>query len=69
MARHTLIYLSPIELKCYPLMIISDKCNGSWKVTDDLFMKTCVPSKTKNVTVKVLTIKRINEVKILVINI
>ena len=32
-------------------------------------MKTCVSSKTKNETVKLLTIKRINEVKTLVINI
>ena len=42
--RPTLIDLSPVEVKYYPFMISSDKCNGSWNV---LSSKMCV-SKNKN---------------------
>ena len=42
--RPTLIDLSPVEIKYYPFMISSDKCNGSCNV---LSPKICV-SKNKN---------------------
>ena len=35
-------------------MISLDKCNGSRNVVDNLSTKICVPSKTKNVTQKIL---------------
>ena len=34
--RPTLIDLNPGELNIYPLMISSDKCNGSCNAVDDL---------------------------------
>ena len=42
--RPTLIDLGPVEIKYYPFMISSDKCNGSCNV---LSPKICV-SKNKN---------------------
>ena len=41
------------------IIIILDKCNGSYDVVYDLSTKLCVPSKTKDVT-------KINEAKALV---
>ena len=35
-------------------MIILDKCNGSYNAIDDLFTKICVPSKTKDLNIKIL---------------
>ena len=67
MIRLTLIYLKPIELKYDAFMINLDTCNGSCNVVDDLSTKICVPSKTKDVNVKVFNmITGINEAKILV---
>ena len=54
MSRPTLIDLNPVELKCYPFMISSDKCNASY---NDLSPKICVPKKTKEINFKVLNIK------------
>ena len=34
-------------------MISLDKCNGGYNVVDDLSMKICVRSKTKDVNIKV----------------
>ena len=68
MNRPTLIDLNPVNFNYYPFMISPDKCNGSCNnAVDDLSAKVCVPSKTKDVTVKVINIiKRINEAKTLV---
>ena len=66
MARPTLIDLNPIGFNYYPFMISLDNSNGSYNV-DDLFTKICVPSKTKDVNVKVFNmISRIYEAKTLI---
>ena len=52
MARPTLIDLNPSELNYYPFTISLDTCNGSCNVFDNVSTKICVPSKTKDVTVK-----------------
>ena len=63
----TIIDVSPIELNYYPLLTSLDKCNRSCNVLDDLSTKICVPSKTKDVNVKIFnTITRINQVKVLI---
>ena len=50
MIRPTLIGLTPVELKYYPLMISLENCGGSCNV---LFPKICVPEKTpKDIKVK-----------------
>ena len=49
MVRPTLIDINPVELKCYPLMISLNKCNGSCYV---LSPKICVPKEIKNINVK-----------------
>ena len=54
MDRPTLIDSHPVELDCYPLMIILDKCNGNCNAVHDLSTKICVPSKTKVVNLKFL---------------
>ena len=65
--RPTIIDLSPIELNYYPLMTSLGKCNGCCDVLDDLSAKICVPSKTKDVKIKIFnTITRINRVKVLI---
>ena len=53
MNKPTFIDLNPVELNYYPSIVSLDKSNGSFNVVDDLSMKICVPSKTKNVNVKV----------------
>ena len=64
MAGPTLIDLNSVGFNCYPFMISLDKCNGSCNVVDDLSTKVCVLSETKDVNVKVLTMKtRIYEAK------
>ena len=66
-SRITFIDLSPIELTHYPFMISQDKFNGGRNVVDDISTKTCFPSKTKNINVKVFNmITRIYEPKTLV---
>ena len=48
MVRPTLIYLNPVELIYYPLIISLGKYNGSCNV---LSPETCVPKETKNINV------------------
>ena len=73
MVRPTLIDLNPVELNCYLLFINYliivnlDESNGSFNVVNNIFTKTCVSSKTKDVNVKVFKIiTRINEAKALI---
>ena len=67
MTRPALIDLNPFELNLYPFMISLDKCYESCNAVNDLSTKICVPSKTKDVNVKVFNmITRINEAKTLV---
>ena len=64
MARPTLTDLNPIELNYYPFMIGLDICNGSRNVLEDISMKICILSETKDVNVKVFNmITTINEAK------
>ena len=53
MTRCTLIDLNPIDLRYYPFMISLDKCRGSCNFVDNLSTKIYVPSKTKDINVKV----------------
>ena len=47
-------------------MISLDKYNGSWNTVDDFSTKICVPSKTKDINVKVFNmITNRNEAKTL----
>ena len=67
MSRPNLIDLNPIELNYYPFMVSLDKCSGSCNAADDLSTKTSVPSKRKDMTIKVFNmITRINEAKTLI---
>ena len=67
MTRTTLIYLNSVELNSYSFMINLDKCSGSCNAVDDLSTKVRVPSKTKDITVKVFIMRtKINEAKILI---
>ena len=52
MARSTLIDLSPVELKYYPFIVSLDKCSGSCNPGNDLSIKICVSSKTKDLIIK-----------------
>ena len=64
MTRQALIDLNAYELNLYPFMIGLDKCNESCNAVNDLSSKIFVPSKTKDVNVKVFNvIKKINETK------
>ena len=66
MIRLTLNSLKTFELIYHSLMISLDKSNGSCNAADSLYTKLCVPSKTKDVNVKVFKIiTRINEAKTL----
>ena len=63
----TFVDLNPIDLNYYWLMISLDKSNGICNVVDDLYMKICIPSETKDVNVMEFNMMtRINEVKILI---
>ena len=53
--RPTLIDLNPVELKCYPFMISLNKRSLSCNV---LSQKICVPNETKDINVKVFSMKR-----------
>ena len=65
--RPTFINLNPIKLNYYLFMISLDKCNKSCDAVDNLFTKICVPSKTKDINVKVFDmITRISEAKTMV---
>ena len=63
----TLINLNGIKLYYYPFIISLDKFSGRINVVDDLSTKICVPSRIKDVNIKVFNlIKIINEAKTLV---
>ena len=65
MVRPTLI--NPVELNNILLNISLDKCNAIFNAVDDLSTKLCLPSKTKDVHLKVFNlITRINEAKTLI---
>ena len=68
MARPALTDLDPVKLNHYhPSMTSLDKCSGSCNAVYDLSTKICVPSKTKDVDVKVFdTITRVYEAKTLI---
>ena len=64
MTRPTLTDLNSVELNYYLFMISLDTCDGSWNTVVDLSTKICIPSKTKDVIVKVFNmITRINKAK------
>ena len=70
MTRLTLFDLNPDEdnqgLCYYQFMVDLGRCNGSCNTLDDTSGKTCVPSKTENVNIKVFhMITRINGSKTL----
>ena len=48
-----MLLINPAELNYYPLMVSLDKRSGSYNVGDEFSIKTCLPSKTKDVNVKV----------------
>ena len=67
MTRPFLFVLNPFELKYYPFMISLDQCSGNCDFVDDLSIKICVSSKTKDINVKVFNmITNITEAKTLV---
>ena len=67
MSRSTLIHLNPVELNYYPFIINLDKYNRNCIAVDDLSPKICVPSKKKDVNVKLFNIiTKINEAKTLI---
>ena len=67
MIRSFFIALNPVELKYYPSMMSLDKCSESCNFADDLSTKICIPSKTKDVNVKVFNmITNRNEAKTMV---
>ena len=67
MIMSTVIDLNPIGLNYYPFMISLDKCDGSFNAVDGLSTKICVPTKEKDLNVKVFTmIRKIYEAKTLV---
>ena len=53
MIRPTLIVLNLFERKYYPRRISWERFSGSCNSVNYLFMKICVPNKTKDVNVKV----------------
>ena len=53
MITFLLIDLSHIEFEYYPFMNSLDKCNGSCNSLNDISMRICSASKTKDVNVKV----------------
>ena len=64
MIRAFLIGFNHVQLKYYPFMISLDKCNGSCSSINDLSMRSCIPSKSKDVNVNMVT--NGNEAKTLV---
>ena len=64
MIRPFLINLTHDEIKYYPFLIKLDKYNRNFNPVNDLSMRICVPSKTKDVNVKVFNmITKGNEAK------
>ena len=67
MVKPFLVDLNPVELKDYLFTISLDEWNGNCNAVNDLSTKICVPSKTKDVNVKVFNmITRLCEAKTLV---
>ena len=67
MARPTLNSLNPVDLNYYLSLISLDKCNRINNAVQDISIKICVPSGTKDVHFKVFhMITRTNEAKTLV---
>ena len=68
MLKRFLIDLNLFELNYYPFMTSLDQFSGNCNFVDDLTTKICVPSKTKDVNVKVLNMitKKKNEAKTMV---
>ena len=63
----TLIDLNLVELKYHPSMISLNKYSRSGNATNDLSPKICVPSKTKDVNVKIFNMRtNKNEAKTMV---
>ena len=56
MARPTPIDLNLVVLNYYSFMIILNKSNTNCNAVNELSMKMCVPSKTKDVKIKVLNL-------------
>ena len=70
MIRPTLIDLNPVEFNYYQLMVVLGKYSGSYNSVDDLSTKICVPSKIKDINVKVFDmIARTNEAKTMIIHV
>ena len=64
MTRPTLIDLNSVEVNYYSFISILGKYNGICISVDDLSVKICVPTETKDVNVKVFNmITKINEDK------
>ena len=67
MIRPFLVDVSPVELNYYPFMVSLGKCSGSSNSVDEFCTKICVPSKTKDVNVKLFNLTtRTNEAKTLI---
>ena len=60
-ARPTLIALNLVEVNYYSFIISLDEYNGSCNAFNDLSTKICVPIKTKDINVNVIT--RTNEIE------
>ena len=62
MIRLTRIDLNHVKLNYYPFVVSLDKYSGSCVTAYDLSTEICVPSKTKEINVKVFNmITRINK--------
>ena len=67
MVRPTLIDLNHVELNYYSFMVSLGKCSWSCSSADELSTKICVPSKTKDINVKLFNmITNKNEAKAMV---
>ena len=53
----TVIDLYRFELNYYPFIVYPDQCSRDCNAVDDLSRKICVPSKTKDIHVKVFNLK------------
>ena len=43
------------ELHCYPFMVKLGRCVGSWNTLNDLSNKVCVPNKTEDLNLSILS--------------
>ena len=66
-ARPMLFNINSNEYLYYPLTISINKCGGECNTIDNLYPWICVPSKVRNMTVKVFNLMSgVNETKFLV---